>query len=185
MKVKIKIIAAFIAAPMSVFVRADINTCKTSGSILDGAAANNSGNTNVGETWYVPGWMRTSEPDGLAWNSFTNVFSTTENRFRKWDGDRFWPTAVKNADAEAVKLADEIRKMAENRRAHLTLVGHSLGGRILVRALAKLSLSGVKVRRGILLAPAIPADDIDLKRMGSKEPMIVVSNPDDITLKYV
>ena len=57
------------------------------------------------EAWYVPGWMRTNEPEELAWNSFTNVFSITENRFHKWDGNQLWPTAAKNADAEAVKLA--------------------------------------------------------------------------------
>jgi pimeloyl-ACP methyl ester carboxylesterase len=139
------------------------------------------------EAWYVPGWMRTKEPEELAWNSFTNVFSAGETSFRKWDGNQLWPTAAKNADLEAVKLADEIKKMPEGRRARLTLVGHSLGGRIVARALARLSLDGVKIKRGILLAPAIPAYDNELQRMGlgSKEPLIVVANPDDITLKYV
>ena len=142
---------------------------------------------NKDEAWFVPGWMRTSEPEELAWNSFTNVFSITENRFHKWDGNQLWPTAAKNADAEAVKLAQEIKKMPKSRRVHLTLVGHSLGGRIVARALAQLSLDGIKIKRGILLAPAIPAKDIDLEKMGSgsEEPMIVVANPDDITLKYV
>ena len=139
------------------------------------------------EAWYVPGWMRTKEPEELAWNSFTNVFSASEISFRKWDGNQLWPTAAKNADLEAVKLADEIKKMPEGRRARLTLVGHSLGGRIVARTLARLSLDGVKIKRGILLAPAIPANDFELQRMGlgSKEPLIVVANPDDITLKYV
>ena len=126
------------------------------------------------EAWYVPGWMRTKEPEELAWNSFTNVFSAGETSFRKWDGNQLWPTAAKNADLEAVKLADEIKKMPEGRRARLTLVGHSLGGRIVARALARLSLDGVKIKRGILLAPAIPAYDNELQRMGlgSKEPPI-------------
>ena len=139
------------------------------------------------EAWYVPGWMRTKEPEELAWNSFTNVFSASETSFRKWDGNQLWPTAAKNADLEAVKLADEIKKMPEGRRARLTLVGHSLGGRIVARALAKLSLDGVKIKRGILLAPAIPANDLELQKMGlgSKLPLIVVANPDDITLKYI
>lgn len=139
------------------------------------------------EAWYVPGWMRTKAPEELAWNSFTNVFSASETSFRKWDGNQLWPTAAKNADMEAEKLADEIKKMPEGRRARLTLVGHSLGGRIVARALARLSLDGVKIKRGILLAPAIPANDLELQKMGlgSKDPLIVVANPDDITLKYV
>ena len=138
-----------VAVLMSASVWADkmvrIDTGKTLESVPVWVETNNLGNADVDETWYVPGWMRTSEPEELAWNSFTNAFSATENRFRKWNGDQLWPTAVKNADAEAVKLADEISKMSENRRAHLTLVGHSLGGRIVARALAKLSLDGVKI----------------------------------------
>ena len=186
-KAKVQLKLVFAVALISAFVWADGNTCKTSGGMSEGTEANNSENTNADETWYVPGWRQASEPDELAWNSFTSVFSATKTRFRKWDGDQLWSVAVKNADAEAVKLADEIRKMSENRRAHLTLVGHSLGGRIIGRTLAKLSLDGVKIKRGILLAPAIPASDTDLEIMGlgSKEPMIVVVNPDDMTLKYV
>ena len=109
---------------------------------------------NKDETWFVPGWMRTSEPEELAWKSFLEVFSTTKNHFHQWDGNQLWPIAVKNADDEAVKLVDEIRRMPEKRRARLILVGHSLGGRIVARALAKLSLEGIKIKRGILLAPA-------------------------------
>lgn len=139
------------------------------------------------EAWYVPGWMRTNEPEELAWKSFVEVFSTTKNHFHQWDGNQLWPIAVKNADAEASKFADEIKRMPEKRRACLTLVGHSLGGRIVARTLAKLSADGIKIKRGILLAPAIPAKDADIERMGlgSEEPIIVVANPDDITLKFV
>lgn len=144
-------------------------------------------NNTTGEAWYVPGWMRTSEPEKLAWTSFTNVFSASRCRFRKWDGNRLWPQAVENADGEAARLAAEIKAMPPERRAHLTLVGHSLGGRMTARALARLGKDGVRIKRGILLAPAIPANDPDLKSMGagSAEPLIVIANPDDITLKYV
>ena len=179
MKVAVEMKVALVAALMAVSVRGK--------GMVGSAEINKLENTYTDEAWYVPGWMRTSEPDVLAWNSFTNVFPAAENRFHKWDGNRLWPIAAKNADAEAVKLADEIRRMPEKRRAHLTLVGHSLGGRIVARALAKLSLHGIKIKRGILLAPAIPAEDSDLEKMGlgSEEPMIVVANPDDVALKYV
>lgn len=141
----------------------------------------------TGEAWFVPGWMRTTKPEELAWTSFTNVFSASECVFRKWDGNCLWPDAVDNADGEAAKLADEIKAMPPERRARLTLVGHSLGGRMTARVLARLGRDGIKIKRGILLAPAIPANDHDLKSMGSgsAEPLIVIANPDDITLKYV
>jgi pimeloyl-ACP methyl ester carboxylesterase len=184
-KANAQIKSAFATVLITASAWADGDTCKTLGNMS--VDTNNSENMNADETWYVPGWLQTSKPDELAWNSFTNIFSTAKNCFRKWDGDQLWSVAVKNADAEAVKLADEIRAMSENRRAHLTIVGHSLGGRIIARTLAKLSSDGIKIRRGILLAPAIPANDIDLETMGlaSKDPVIVVVNPDDITLKYV
>ncbi len=176
---------------VSASARADKTICdegyKTFGDMSEGVAMKESENTNDDEAWFVPGWMRTYKPEELAWRSFTNVFSTTKNRFRRWDGNRLWPIAAKNADAEAVKLADEIKAMPEERRAHLTLVGHSLGGRIVARALSRVSSDGIKIKRGILLAPAIPANDVDIERMGfgSEEPIIVVVNPDDMTLKYV
>jgi pimeloyl-ACP methyl ester carboxylesterase len=176
---------------VSASARADKTICderyQTFGDVSKEVKMKELENADVDETWYVPGWMRTNKPEELAWSSFTNVFSTTKNRFRRWDGNQLWPIAVKNADAEAVKLADEIKAMPEERRAHLTLVGHSLGGRIVARALSKVSSDGIKIKRGILLAPAIPANDGDIERMGfgSEEPIIVVVNPDDMTLKYV
>lgn len=152
-----------------------------------GLPASASVSNTTGEAWYVPGWMRTSEPEELAWTSFTNVFSACECSFRKWDGNRLWPDAVDNADSEAGRLATQIKAMPPERRARLTLVGHSLGGRMTARTLAHLGRDGVKIKRGILLAPAIPANDPDLKSMGagSADPIIVIANPDDITLKYV
>lgn len=139
------------------------------------------------EVWYVPGWMRSGEPEGGAWRSFTNVFATAECAFWAWDGDHRWSTAVTNADAAAGRLAEELRAMDAKRRAGLTLVGHSLGGRIIARSLAKLGADGIKVSQGILLAPAIPAADGDVAKMGagSEMPLLVVVNPQDITLKYV
>lgn len=189
--VQYRIKTALVAILMSVSLWADKafhnNMSKTLKSMSVKTSLDNLESINADETWYVPGWMCTSEPEELAWNSFTNVFSTTINRFHKWDGNQLWPIAAKNADAEADKLANVIKLMSENRRASLTLVGHSLGGRIVARTLSKLSLDGIKIKRGILLAPAIPAKDGDLEKMGlgSKEPMIVVANPDDVTLKYV
>lgn len=139
------------------------------------------------EAWYVPGWMRTQEPEGGAWTSFTNVYSSSECVFWRWDGDAMWQTAVRNADAAAARLADEIAAMPEERRLSLALVGHSLGGRIVARTLAELGRRGLTVAQGVLLAPAIPSRDPDVERMGagSSSPAIVVANPDDVTLKYV
>lgn len=140
-----------------------------------------------GEVWYVPGWNRTTETNGLAYASCTNVFADAVCVFKGWDGDRGWWTSAKNADQEGARLAAEIAALPEEARADLTLVGHSLGGRIIARALARLAARGVAIRQGILLAPAIPMRDADVAKMGggAKLPVLVVVNPEDTVLKYV
>lgn len=67
------------------------------------------------------------------------------------------------------------------------IVGHSLGGRIAARILARLAEKGLKVRQGELLAAAIPSNDPDLAKIGGGSilPVLAVCNPDDITLRYV
>ncbi len=141
----------------------------------------------AGEVWYVPGWMRTAEMEGLAYTSCTNVYSNSVCRFRGWDGDRMWGRAVKNADAEAVRLAEELAQLDDAARRNLTLVGHSLGGRIIARALVRLAEKDLTVGSAVLLAPAIPMKDADVVRMGrgSETPVLLLVNPHDVTLKYV
>ena len=142
---------------------------------------------SAAEVWYIPGWNRTQEVDGLAYDRCPNVFATAPCRFHIWDGNRMWGTSAKNADAEAVRLADRIAAMDTASRTNLTLVGHSLGGRIIARTLANLSARDLKIKQGILLAPAIPMKALDVARMGggSVQPVLLLCNPQDVVLKYV
>ena len=77
--------------------------------------------------------------------------------------------------------------MSKEERENLVIVGHSLGGRITARILARLAEHGLKVRQASLMAAAIPNEDPDLMKMGggSKLPVLAVCNPDDVTLRYV
>lgn len=140
-----------------------------------------------GEVWYVPGWNRTTETNGLAFTSCTNVFVDSTCVFRGWDGNHGWWKSARNADLEGARLAEEIAGLEEDVRENLTLVGHSLGGRIIARSLARLSEKGVRIRQGILLAPAIPMRDTDVVKMGagSALPVLVLVNPQDLVLKYI
>ena len=136
---------------------------------------------------YVPGWMLTSEIESDAEVGMTNLFPKAECAFHAWDGNRLWPTAAANADAEGTKFAEEIAAMDPAARSQLTLLGHSLGGRIVAHTLARLGEKGLKVKQGILMAAAISTTDPDIAKMasGSELPVLVVVNPDDVTLKYV
>ncbi len=139
------------------------------------------------DVWYVPGWNRAGEPDAFAYPACTNVFNDARCTFKPWDGDCLWSMAVRNADKFAEQLADEIEALNAERRVGLTLVGHSLGGRITTRVLARLARRGLKIRQGILLAPAIPMTDGDVAAAGggSTEPVLLIVNPQDVVLKYV
>ena len=138
--------------------------------------------------WYVPGWMRTEKPREDVMTAMTNAFPGAKIEFKAWDGNRLvWPHAVESADKESWRFAFETAMLPKEERENLVIVGHSLGGRITARILARLAEHGLKVRQASLLAAAIPNDDPDLAKMGggSELPVLALCNPDDITLRYI
>lgn len=138
--------------------------------------------------WYIPGWLRSRTSHGEVMTRVSNAFPEAKVVLKKWDGDRIvWPQAVESADKESWRFAFEIAMLTPEERANLVIVGHSLGGRITARVLARLAENGLKVKQASLLAAAIPSVDGDLRKMGggSELPVLAVCNPKDITLRYV
>ncbi len=138
--------------------------------------------------WFIPGWLRAEKPAEGVVECVADAFPGTTVKFKAWDGDNLmWPMAVASADKESWRFAFEIAMMPIEERAKLTLVGHSLGGRIVARVLSRLSEHGIKVRQAILMGAAIPSNDPDLAKMGraSELPVLAVCNPDDTVLRYV
>lgn len=138
--------------------------------------------------WYFPGWMKASVPDERTLGYMTNSFTEAAIEFKTWDGDNIvWPLAVDSADKESWRFAFEIAMMPEKERESLTLAGHSLGGRIVARVLARLAENGLKVKQAVLMGAAIPSDDPDLEKMGRASilPVLAVCNPKDNVLRYV
>ena len=138
--------------------------------------------------WYIPGWLRTQTPQEGCLESLTNTYETASVEFKAWNGNvPVWPKAVEHADETAERFAAEVIAMPEEARTNLTIVGHSLGGRITARVLARLAEKDVRIRQAVLMAAAIPFVDSDVAKMGggSTLPVIAVCNPDDVTLKYV
>ena len=138
--------------------------------------------------WFIPGWLRSEKPADGVMECVTNAFPTAHVEFKTWDGDNIvWPLSVDSADKESWRFAFEIAMKPKEERESLTLVGHSLGGRITARVLARLAENGMKVRQAILMGAAIPSDDSDLEKMGraSVLPVLAVCNPDDNVLRYV
>ena len=138
--------------------------------------------------WFVPGWLRTAEPREGILECVSNAFPEASVEFKNWDGDNVvWPLSVDSADKEAWRFAFEIATMPPEKRANLTLVGHSLGGRITARVLARLAENGLKVKQAVLMGAAIPANDPDLAKMGlaTELPVLAICNPKDNVLRYV
>ncbi len=138
--------------------------------------------------WYIPGWLRTEKPAEGVMECVTNAFPEARVEFKSWDGDNVvWPLSVDSADKESWRLAFEIATLPKEEREQLTLIGHSLGGRMIARILARLSEKGLKIHQAVLMGAAIPSDDKDLAKMGraSELPVLAVCNPDDVTLRYV
>ena len=138
--------------------------------------------------WFIPGWLRTAEPHEGILECVSNAFPEASVEFKSWDGDNLvWPISVDSADKEAWRFAFEVATMPPEERANLTLIGHSLGGRITARVLARLSEHGLKIRQAILMGAAIPSDDPDLTKMGraTELPVLAVCNPYDHVLRYV
>jgi len=138
------------------------------------------------EVWYVPGWLRCGGADPIAWSALTNAFPEAKSVYYDWDGNHGWGRSVTNADLAADILASRLAALPVEARTNLTLVGHSLGGRIVVKALARLAGDGVQVGQGVALAAALPADDPALATAGDASvlPLVLMSNPRDFTLKY-
>ena len=138
--------------------------------------------------WFIPGWLRTAEPHEGIMECVSNAFPEAGVEFKNWDGDNLvWPLSVDSADKESWRFAFEIAMMPPEVRTNLTLVGHSLGGRITARVLARLAENGLKVKQAILMGAAIPANDPDLVKMGlaTELPVLAVCNPKDHVLRYV
>ena len=138
--------------------------------------------------YYIPGWLRTGEGNDETWNSFTSMFPVARHiRWSDWPGNGTWSKSLLNSEKVWRRLVDELCALADEERTCVTLVGHSLGARIAIRALSALSRMGLKAKAAILLGAAIPNDDPDLAVMGHGTilPVLALCNPMDITLKYV
>ena len=137
--------------------------------------------------WYIPGlWSgEVSQEDA---ECLKRTFAAEEVVCKSWcSPGTAWPEAVAGADAFADKIFDELRQMDAVRRSGIVLVGHSLGARVVSKAVARLAGDGLTVSNSVLLGSAMSSDVGLLKQMlpGCSDRPIVVSCDDDVVLKYI
>ena len=140
------------------------------------------------EVWYVHGWSGLQSGKGSPERTsalLQDFFPSTQVHVEEWNSDDTFFESAKAADAFAEVLAEKIEALPENRRKNLILVGHSLGGRVVVRTTAKLSRKHIAIRQAVFLAAAIPADDEDCAEV-FRQRLTVCTNvycPEDKVLK--
>lgn len=140
------------------------------------------------QVWYIPGWLRSQKPIKSIMRVAQQTFPQKQICFKAWDGESYvWSLALSNAEKEAWRIAFEIAVMPETQRRHLTLIGHSLGARMIIRVLALLAEQHLQIRQAILMGAALPADDPDFAKIGkgSELPILAICNPKDVVLRYI
>ena len=97
-----------------------------------------------------------------------------------------WTKALDDVKPTAELLAKKIANdLSSRQRQKLILIGHSLGGNIVIRTLANLHHKNLKINSAVLLAAAIDNTDhnILLAPNGAQNPIFSMINPDDTALK--
>lgn len=94
-------------------------------------------------------------------------------------------SAYLQADAYAAEdaygLAQTIRNLPADERKNTVLFGHSLGAKVVLKAMAILSTENIRIRRAVLFGAAISVsdNDIDLALSISSDPVLSLIHPQD------
>ena len=145
---------------------------------------------------YIPGWQSQQGPEyeemvrerqAEEIRLLKAAYPGTDILYTFWDNAVSWPKCVKNTDKLIVNLGKKIRALTPEQQANLILVGHSLGGKTVIRMMSDLDKKSMKVKQGIFLAAAIPDDAPEIGRAinASIEPVINIYCPTDGTLRII
>ena len=139
---------------------------------------------SAGETViFIPGWFTEWINYSRHRKLISELFPGAELQVCKWNSNRLW----KNAKSSAAKAAETLtaKLISAKTPEQITLIGHSLGGRIILDSIAALAAKKIKVKQVILLGSAVAPDDktIALLTEVSSEPVINICCPEDNILK--
>lgn len=136
---------------------------------------------------YVPGWRNKgiSQKDQI--KLLKKIYPLSKVIVKVWNSDEDFGMSKSKADKYAEFLATEIDSMSLEKQQNIVLIGHSLGGRIVIKTLAYLKSRKVSIRRGIFLGAAIPdnAMEIESAITSTIEPCINVYYRNDYVLRHI
>lgn len=117
--------------------------------------------------WYIPGFLSGGQNQNFVLEKLRTVLPPgTQLEAIDWNDlpesylkiAQNWDESLTKTDSIAEELFSRIQKMSPKERQKLVLIGHSLGGNISVKTLAKCGENGIQIRRMILLGAAIEND---------------------------
>ena len=135
------------------------------------------------EVFFIPGWYSEWIIYSKHTRTLETLFPQSKVNVCKWDSNRLW----KNAKISAGEFAREFSSglLTQKNTENVILIGHSLGGRIVLDTAAELAKQKRKVRRLILLGTAGRMSEADVKNCQqiSILPVVNIYCPDDNLLK--
>lgn len=131
----------------------------------------------------VPGWYSEWVHYSRHREVLSQTFPGAGVEVFKWDSNRLWKNAKVSASESAVALAEKLR--SSSARENTILIGHSLGGRIVIECAAALAAQNLKVKQVILIGCAGTVDDAKIAALQkfSSDAVINIFCPDDNMLK--
>ena len=139
---------------------------------------------SIRTVWYFPGWMRGKSDHSDNIMSLKRAFPNAGIQVRPWESNLLnFLSARSNADRAAKELAAELENMSQGFLAQLALVGHSLGGRLVLKALSQFAQSCPNKRIGAasIAAAATPTDLPEIRRAAGvlNSELMIISNKFD------
>ena len=136
---------------------------------------------------YVPGWKNKGVSQEDQVKLLKKIYPHSRIFVKGWDSDGDFETCKNRADEYVETLAEEICAMSQKDQHNLILIGHSLGGRIAVKTVARLKSKNICIRKGVFLGAAIPdnAPEIAAAFGATIEPCINIHNKNDFVLRHI
>lgn len=134
------------------------------------------------EVYFIPGWYSQWINYRKHQAALTELFPGETVHICKWDSNRFWGNAKRAAGKYVMEFSG---KLLAGETGDVTLIGHSLGGRIVLDCIAQIAAKRQQVRQIILLGTAGTITETDLQncRQVSRLPVINIFCIDDNMLK--
>ena len=121
---------------------------------------------------FIPGWFSEWINYSSHRKLLSQLFPGAELHIGKWNSNRLWKNAKSSASDAVKELAGQLDSAAAPER--ITLIGHSLGGRIIIDCAEQLASRKLKVKQIILLGTAGKITERKLNSLQniSSEPVI-------------